>query len=187
MTYIEILLLALALAIDAFTVGSIVGLTCRKPRQLFRLSYHFGLFQAIMPLIGAAAGTLIIKYVKAWDHWVVFGILSILGIKMMYSAFKKEDTHREAVDLTRGIKLVGLSIAVSIDAFAVGVSLPAAGAPIYTSVVIIGIVASVLTLAGMIIAGKVNNLIGKKAEAIAGIVLVGLGGKILLEHLGVLM
>jgi len=185
MTFIEIILVASALAVDAFTVGSVVGMTCNRPRQLFRLSWHFGVFQALMPLLGAATGSLLIKYVKEWDHWVVLIILSALGAKMIRSAFQGEDKIRRETDLTKGLSLVSLSLAVSIDAFAVGVSLPAAEAPIALAVTIIGITAAVLTLAGMSIAGKVKHLAGRKAEAAAGLVLIGLGVKILLEHLGI--
>ncbi|MBC8277107.1 MAG: manganese efflux pump, partial [FCB group bacterium] len=122
MTYYELAILALALAIDAFSVGSAVGLTCHRPRQIFRLSWHFGLFQALMPLIGALAGSLMMVVIQGWDHWVAFFILLGLGIKMIAGAFKKEEENTRPVDLTKGWSLISLSIAVSIDALAAGIT-----------------------------------------------------------------
>jgi len=82
-TLFEIFLLAVALAVDAFSVGVAVGLKHKRPRQIFRLSFHFGLFQALMPLLGALAGTLLLRWVRQWDHWVVFGVLAALGGRMI--------------------------------------------------------------------------------------------------------
>jgi len=177
MTLVEIILLALALAVDAFTVGSAVGLTCGKPRQIFRLSLHFGVFQALMPLIGVLFGYFLAIYIHKWDHWIVFVILIALGLKMIYSALWVEDKSARVVDLTKGMSLVSLSAAVSIDALAAGISLPAANAPVALTVGIIGGTASILTAIGMILAGKMKGFIGKGGEAIAGLVLIGLGVK----------
>ena len=176
----EITVIALALAIDAFTVGTAVGLSCSKPRQIFRLSFHFGIFQALLPLIGAMFGLILEQFISAWDNILVFVILSLLGGKMIYSSFSSaDDSKRKNIDLTKGFSLVSLSTAVSIDAFAVGITLPAAQAPIFTSVAIIGIVASILTMIGMLLATRLKNIIGKYAEAVAGLVLIALGIKAL--------
>jgi len=179
MTLIEIFLLALALAADAFTVGSVVGISSGQPRQIFRLSLHFGVFQALMPLIGALFGYFLEKFIHRWDHWVVFVILTIIGMKMIYSAFSAGDKYDRAIDLTKGMSLISLSLAVSIDALGAGVSLPAAGAPVGLTVGIIGLTASILTAGGMMLAGKVKSIIGKRSEAVAGLVLMGLGVKAL--------
>ena len=176
----EITVIALALAIDAFTVGIAVGLSCGKPRQIFRLSLHFGVFQALLPLIGALFGLILEQYISVFDDILVFTILSLLGVKMIYSSFTtRQDEKTKNIDLTKGFSLISLSTAVSIDAFAVGITLPAANAPIAYSVAIIGIVAALLTLTGMLLAAKLQRFIGKHAEAAAGLVLIALGVKAL--------
>lgn len=185
MSLYEIFLLAVALAMDAFSVGAAVGIDHRHPRQVFRLSFHFGLFQALMPLAGALVGTLLLHWVGQWDHWVVFGVLGFLGVRMIWGAFCKEDEARAKVDLTRGWSLVGLSVATSIDALAAGIGLGVSGAPIVLSVAIIGIVATIATAFAMLASGTLLRGLGKKAEVAAGAVLVLLGTKTLLEHLGV--
>ena len=183
MTSFELAILALALAIDAFSVGSAVGLTCHRPRQIFRLAWHFGLFQALMPLIGALTGSLMMTVIQGWDHWLAFLILLGLGIKMIAGAFNEDEGTSKPADLTRGWSLISLSIAVSIDALAAGVTLPASGTPIVTAVIVIGVVASAATVIGMTLAGRFKRFAGKKAEAFAGLVLIGLGLKILLNDL----
>jgi putative Mn2+ efflux pump MntP len=182
--YYQIVLLALALAADAFTVGGSVGLRNRSPRQIFRLSFHFGLFQALMPLIGVLAGTLLLSLVERWDHWIAAAILGALGIRMMFNASQPEDPARSNLDLTRGKNLVGLSLAVSIDALAAGIGLPAARAPILPAVAIIGLTSALATAVAMLLAHLVAKRIGKWSEVIAGLVLIGLGVKLVIEHLG---
>jgi len=183
MTYLEITLLALALAADAFTVGSVVGLNNRSVRQVFRLSFHFGLFQALMPLIGYYVGSLFLSLMESWDHWIIFTILTMLGIKMIVGASKKNVHSKRIIDLTKGKNLIGLSLAVSIDAFAAGISLTVSQASLFLSVIIIGIVSSLATLVAMVLAKLVAGRIGNRGEIIGGLVLIGLGVKILLEHL----
>ncbi len=186
MSYFEIVLLGIALAADSFTVGATVGLKHRKARQIFRLSFHFGLFQGLMPLIGAFAGIFLLSFMEAWDHWIVFGILSFLGIRMILGAFKDEDEKHKNIDLTKGTSLVGLSTAVSIDALAAGIGLAVVNAPIGISVTIIGLVSAIATVVAMIAANFAGRWVGKKGEAIAGVVLIGLGLKTLHEHIGIL-
>jgi len=182
-TFSEILLLAVALAVDAFSVGAAVGLEHRRPRQVFRLAFHFGLFQALMPLLGAGAGTVLLRWVRAWDHWVVFGVLGILGARMIYEAVRDKDVEHAKTDVTRGWSLVGLSVATSIDAFAAGIGLAVSGAPIALSVTVIGLVAAAATAFAMLASGRLLRGLGNKAEIAAGIVLILLGAKTLVEHL----
>jgi len=185
MSYIETVLLALALAVDAFSVGVSVGLKHCAPRQIFRLSFHFGLFQALLAGIGAGAGLLLLEYFAMWDHWIVLIILSILGIRMIYGGLKGDsDEAAESRDMTKGWMMVGLSTAVSIDALAAGVSLPAGMMPVGWAITLIGIISGVGTLMAMLLAGKVGNIIGKRAEIVAGVVLIGIGVKTLFEHFG---
>ncbi|MCF7810614.1 manganese efflux pump MntP family protein [bacterium] len=182
MIYLEITLLALALAADSFTVGSVVGLTNNSPRQIFRLSFHFGLFQALMPLIGYYFGSFFLQLIKDWDHWIIFAILSLLGIKMIVGALGKDNQINKILDFTKGKSLIGLSLAVSVDALAAGVSLAFSNASIFLSILIIGVVSSLATLIAMLLANIVADKIGNRGEIIAGIVLIGLGIKILIEH-----
>ncbi len=181
MTFVELLLVALALAADAFTVGLAVGLSHRRPRQLFRLSFHFGLFQALLPLFGAFLGSVLERWFAPWSHWFAFGLLVIIGVRMVFGALGKEGASKN-IDLTRGFRLVGLSLSVSIDALAVGFTLGLRQVSILLAVTTIGVVAAVLTLVGMLLAGRIPAASGKRAEIVAGLVLVGLGIKTVVEH-----
>jgi putative Mn2+ efflux pump MntP len=178
----EILLLALALSADAFSVGAAVGLEHRAPRQIFRLAFHFGLFQALMPLLGALAGVAVLDRIAAFDHWVAFGLLSAVGGRMIAGSFGAP-RDRKPRDPTRGLTLIGLSLAVSIDALAAGFTLAVERAPLLLSVVVVGLVASAATTIGMLLAGRVRTLVGRRCELFAGLVLIGLGARILVEHL----
>jgi putative Mn2+ efflux pump MntP len=183
MSLVEIILLALALAVDAFSVGAAVGLTHRRPRQIFRLSWHFGVFQALMPVIGALAGTFLERLVEPWDHWLAFGLLAFIGGRMIFGALRGAERRVER-DLTRGLSLIALSLAVSIDALAAGFTLALEDVPIALPVVVIGLTAAALTAVGMLIAGRISDRFGKRCEVGAGVVLIGLGIKILVDALG---
>jgi manganese efflux pump family protein len=183
MTLVEILLLALALSADAFSVGAALGLRYRAPRQVFRLAFHFGLFQALLPLVGALLGTVLVRWVEAADHWIACGLLTFLGLRMIHSALRTEDEAQSAVDLTRGWSLVGFSLAVSIDALAAGISLPAARAPIVLAVTIIGVVTGLATFLAIRLAASIARRLGSRIEIGAGLVLIALGLKILNDHI----
>ena len=184
MTYWEIQLLALALAADAFSVGAAVGLRHRGARQLFRLSYHFGLFQSLFAGMGLLAGGAFVSIIKDWDHWVAFGLLTALGIKMILGAFRKDEKKQgEQRDPTRGMSLIGFSTAVSIDAMAVGIGLAALHAPHALALALIGLTSAVATLIAMLLSGGIAARVGGRIEPVAGLVLIGIGVKILIEHL----
>jgi len=182
MSFVEIILLALALAVDAFTVGAAVGLTHRQKEQIFRLSWHFGVFQALMPLLGALAGRTLEQHVAPFSHWIAFGLLAFIGGRMILGALRGEERRFDR-DLTRGLSLVGLSIAVSIDALAAGFTLGLSRESIALPVIVIGVVAAALTAVGMVLGGRVGPRLGKGCEIVAGVVLIGLGAKIVLETL----
>lgn len=186
MSYLEILLLSLALAADAFSVGAAVGLRYRRPREVFRVAFHFGLFQALLPLVGVLLGGALLSWVEGADHWIAFGLLAFLGGRMIRSGLRNGPAELADADLTRGWSLVALSLAVSVDALAAGITLPAAGAPIGPAVVIIGVVAGLATLAAMKMAGPIARRVGTRVEVVAGLVLIGLGLRILHEHTGLL-
>jgi putative Mn2+ efflux pump MntP len=186
MDFPQILLLALALAADAFSVGAALALRHRNARQVFRTAFHFGLFQALLPLLGALLGGALLVYVESFDHWVAFGLLALVGGRMVWSGLRGGTDRHASVDLTRGWSLVGLSLAVSIDALAVGITLPAAGAPVGLAVTTFGVVAGLATLVAMCLVTPLALRLGGRVEVAAGLVLVALGLKILQDHTGLL-
>jgi len=175
---------SLALAVDAFAVALAAGAVLDPfvERRWFRLGFHFGLFQALMPVLGWLAGRGLQQWISAYDHWIAFGLLSLVGGKMIYEALKGEENNTIS-DPSRGWTLVMLSIATSIDALAVGFSLALLGVDIWFPALIIGITAAVLTVAGMCLGQKVGALWGRRVEIAGGIVLFIIGIKILAEHL----
>jgi len=178
-----ILLIAVGLGMDAFAVALCTGATRRDIwfRPGFRLSFHFGLFQFMMPIIGWAAGTTIVRFIEAYDHWIAFGLLAYVGGKMIKESF--EDKHQDfGADPTRKWTLVMLAIATSIDALAVGLSLALLKVPILYPSIIIGLVAAGMTAAGLAL-GRPLGRFGKRMELIGGLVLIGIGLRIVIEHL----
>jgi putative Mn2+ efflux pump MntP len=177
--------IALGLAMDAFAVaiGAGLQLVHVTPRQTFRLAWHFGLFQAFMPVIGWLAGRTLVEYIAPVDHWIAFGLLAFIGGKMIYEAFQEKDGEADACDPTRGWRLVMLSIATSIDALAVGLSLALLGVSIWYPALVIGIVAGVLTTIGLDLGKRFGALLGRRMEVVGGLILLGIGIKILVEHL----
>ncbi|MBN1880740.1 MAG: manganese efflux pump [Deltaproteobacteria bacterium] len=185
MDLISIFFVAVALAMDAFAVSLATSLALNPVTggQVFRFSFHFGLFQAMMPVIGWMAGTAVYEYISAVDHWIAFGLLAFVGGKMIYEALSPEKSERTASDPTRGWDLIVLSVATSIDALAVGLSISMLGGTILLPAVIIGLVAAALTVVGMMLGGKIGGMWGKKVEVIGGLVLITIGIRIVVEHL----
>ncbi|MBI5544396.1 MAG: manganese efflux pump [Deltaproteobacteria bacterium] len=172
---------------DAFAVALATGLTLSPlaRRQVFRLSFHFGFFQAAMPVLGWGAGVAVHGYIESVDHWVAFGLLGFVGGKMLWEALHHEEgaDERTAKDPTRGWALVLLSIATSIDALAVGLSLAMVGTPIAVPALVIGLVAAFLTAVGMLIGRRIGAAWGRRVEVLGGLVLIAIGVRILFEHL----
>lgn len=188
MTLLNIIMIAIALALDAFAVSIAVGMKLKtvKLRQVFRLSWHFGLFQALMPILGWGAGRSLFPYIERYDHWVAFCLLFLVGANMIREAFSLEDEtdKDEFSDPTKGLSLVILSIATSIDALAVGFSISMVNAPIIFPAIIIGIVAGAFTIGGMHIGRSIGAMpkISTWAEIAGGIVLWLIGFNILIDH-----
>lgn len=184
MTPLTLIFIALALAMDAFAVALAAGVSLApvSKRQLFRLGFHFGLFQGLMPIIGWLAGLSVQSMITAYDHWLAFGLLSFVGGKMIFESFH-DDEEKEKTDPTRGLTMVMLSIATSIDALAVGLSLAVIGVDIWTPALVIGLTASILTVTGMLMGGKIGMIWGKRVEVMGGLLLIGIGLKILADHL----
>ena len=176
--------IAVALAMDAFAVSVVSGSLYKKIalRHTIRIAAFFGFFQAIMPLMGSAAAVSAKKYIENFDHWIAFGILSAIGVKMIYEAFKfpKKDN---AFDISSVPVLLMLSIATSIDALAVGVTLGLITTSVLPAAALIGIVTFILSCTGVYIGKKFAHFSESKIEAFAGIVLIIIGLKIVMEHI----
>jgi len=185
MGWLSLIALAVALAMDAFAVAIVTGLTLSvlTKRHIFRLSFHFGLFQALMPFIGWIAGKAVYKYIAVFDHWIAFGLLGLVGGKMIWEAIHEKDGVPMRHDPTSGWSLVLLSIATSIDALAVGLSLALIGMTIAIPALVIGLVAAAFTITGMTLGRKIGSLWGKRVEVLGGFVLIAIGTKIVLEHI----
>lgn len=168
---------------DALAVAIAAGLVIPRLtyRHIFRLSFHFGLFQFLMPVTGWLAGRTIEGYIRPYDHWLVFGILAAVGLKMLWeSRIHRDSENRD--DPTRGWLLVGLSIATSLDALAVGLSLAFLKVSIWTPSLVIGIVAAALTLLGICFGNRIGRRFGKLAEAFGGVVLIAIAVHVLAAH-----
>jgi putative Mn2+ efflux pump MntP len=186
MGWIGLLALSCALAMDAFAVALVTGLVLNPVtrRQVFRLAFHFGLFQFLMPLLGWLGGTAVRRYVSGIDHWIAFGLLAFVGGKMLWEGISDRDGETSASnDPTSGWSLVVLSVATSIDALAVGLSLAMLGSAIVVPAIVIGIVAASFTTLGMFIGRRLSSAWGKRVEVLGGLILIGIGVKILAEHL----
>ena len=171
---------------DAFAVAIASGISLKRvsARQTFRLAWHFGVFQALMPIIGWAVGSTVYQFIEKIDHWIAFLLLAIIGLRMIIGAIKSDGEKSRRNDPTRGGTMVMLAIATSIDALAVGLSLSMLQVSIWQPALIIGIVALIFTAIGIHIGQIVgtNFRLDKYAEIIGGIVLIGIGVRILVEH-----
>ena len=184
MDLITIILVAIGLSVDAFSVAIGIGAanTKRSWAPVMRLAAAFGLFQFAMPIAGWLAGQTVVDIVSDYDHWIAFALLAYVGGKMIWDGCKNE-SEEEKADSTRGLSLILLSIATSIDALAVGFSFSILKVPILFPATIIGIVCFLITTVGMIFGKVLAKIFGKKVEIFGGIVLIGIGIKILIDHL----
>jgi putative Mn2+ efflux pump MntP len=186
MPLLSIFAIALALAMDAFAVAIATGISLKRTsiRQRFRLSWHFGFFQAAMPVLGWSFGLTIHAFIESYDHWVAFVLLSFVGLNMIRESFGHDEAETERKDPTKGVSLVMLSIATSIDALAVGLSLAMLKVSIWTPALVIGVVAGIVTLSGMMMGEKLGSArrLSTYAERTGGLVLLAIGLKILHEH-----
>jgi putative Mn2+ efflux pump MntP len=169
---------------DAFAVSIAAGflLSPVGPRQMFRLAFHFGLFQFLMPVIGWLAGQTVAGSFSVYDHWIAFGLLWYVGGKMFWESFHREESEPRG-DPTRGLTLVTLSVATSLDALAVGLSMALLRCSIWGPSVVIGIVAAAFTTVGITFGGRLGPRLGRWAELAGGIILMTIGAKIVGEHL----
>jgi putative Mn2+ efflux pump MntP len=183
MSFVEILLLAISMAVDAFAVSLAAGTLPGRHgrREAFRLAFHFGLFQFLMPVVGWLAGTSIEPLIRNVDHWLAFGLLAFVGARMISVAWRSERSL--PADPSRGWILVVLSIAVSLDALAVGLSLGLVGISVGYPALLIGLTTGLLSLLGLRLGMATGSNLGRPAQLIGGLVLIGIGVRIVLEHL----
>lgn len=189
MGFVELLFLAIGVSMDAFAVSICKGLSMKKAtlKAGATCGIWFGGFQAIMPLVGFFLGTLFSGAIEAFDHWVAFGLLGIIGFNMLKEAFSKEcDCEREDADLSVKTMFI-MAVATSIDAMAVGISLAMAGnVNIWIAILLIGVTTFAMSALGVKIGNVFGSRFEKKAQAAGGVILILLGLKIFLEHMGVL-
>lgn len=180
-----LVLIALGLAMDALAVAIAVSIMLRtiSGRQVFRLAFHFGLFQFLMPIVGWLAGRSIERFIAGWDHWIAFGLLVFVGLKAIREALTRRENDAPPADPTRGLRLVVLSIATSIDALAVGLSFAVLRVHIWYASLLIGFVAGAVTTIGMLIGSRLGRRFGQRVEIVGGLVLIAIGIKILVQHL----
>lgn len=184
MNNLSLILIAVGLGMDAFAVAIGAGVTIRGMtyRHVVRLSLHFGLFQFFMPIIGWAAGRTVEPYIAGFDHWLAFALLALIGGKMIRDFFSGDGATYNG-DPTKGLMLLLLSVATSIDALAVGLSLAFLKVGIVYPSIVIGIVAFLMTAVGMRFGVLLGRVAGRWAELTGGLILIGIGLKIVVEHM----
>ena len=185
MGIVEIILLGVALSMDALAVSVTSGITIKdlKPRHVLYIAFFFGGFQALMPVLGWLAGSVAVDYIRDFDHWIAFGLLAFVGGKMIYEAVtrKEEDEGRDPLKFST---LLLLAIATSIDALAVGITfsmLDAINLPL--AVGLIGATTFIISAAGVCLGHYCGKIFGCKMEILGGLILIGIGVKIIWEHL----
>ena len=184
MNLFEFVFVAVGLAMDSFAVSITSGATTKNPRinGALKMAMLFGLFQAGMPIIGWLAGLGAIEFISGVDHWIAFGLLGFIGCRMIYESFKIEP-KKEEVNYLSVYVLLMLSVATSIDALAVGLSFAFLRIFIAIPIIVIGIVTFVLSFLGVFAGNRFGNFFGKRIETVGGLILIGIGIKILFEHL----
>ena len=187
MKFWELMVIAIGLSMDAFAVSMCKGLSMRRLNYVHAviIALFFGAFQALMPLTGWALGIQFSSYIESFDHWVAFVLLVFIGIKMIKEAFSRdeEEKHCSSLDIK---ELIILSVATSIDALAAGISFACLSVSILPSCATIGLTTFVICTAGVLLGNRFGAKYKDKAEFFGGVILVAIGIKILLEHLGVL-
>lgn len=181
---IQAVMLGFALAMDAFSVSVSDGILLGKIKlkNAAKIALFFGFFQFLMPVLGYLAGTTFSGIIEAYDHWVAFALLGIIGAKMLFEAFGDKDEDEPKTNPLCLKTLLILAIATSIDALAVGVTFATINTPVLISSAIIGVVTFFISLSGVYLGGKCGDIFGNKAEIAGGVILILIGAKILIEH-----
>ncbi|MGQ9610333.1 MAG: manganese efflux pump MntP [bacterium] len=176
----EVLILAFVLGIDAASVALAIGAGGCNSIQCIRLSFSFGSFQFFMPALGWLLGRNVVSLVKNYDHWIAFGLLFVIGSKMIYEAFKSKAEGIEKCDRTTGWSLIALSIATSIDALGAGIGMGILNTSLIYPSIIIGITAAAMTFSGVKLGNIMSVALGSKMEVIGGVILILLSIKMLI-------
>ncbi len=184
MDIVAFIVIALVLSIDSFTVSLASGIVIKRLtlNSVLKIAVLFGFFQALMPLIGWLSGIGIKSLISDLDHWIAFVLLCLVGCKMIYDSVKEEDEITEKNPLKTGL-LVTLAIATSIDALAIGMSFAFLDVSIFVLIVIIGIITFSMVSIGVYLGNRFGKVLDRRVMIVGGIVLIGLGVKILVEHL----
>jgi manganese efflux pump family protein len=185
MDFAVIILIAIGLAMDASAVSLGVGTTplSRSWRVLFRLAFHFGLFQGLMTFLGWLAGSTIASLIANVDHWIAMGLLSFVGVRMIVEGMKKAEDESRKGDPSRGGSLIMLCIATSLDAMAVGLSLAMLDVSILGASLVIGVVTLLLSALAFGLGRFLGTTFGKRMEVVGGCILIFIGARILVTHL----
>jgi manganese efflux pump family protein len=184
MGFFNVFLIAIGLSFDSFAVSVSSGLAKKKIDfyDAMKIAFSLSFFQALMPLLGYWIGVKITPMIRDADHWIAFGLLFILGLKMIRESMRKKD-GTETFNPLNVMILVGMSLATSIDAFVVGISFGFLEVNIVIALAIIGVITFIISMLGILFGKKTGGKSGKKMEIIGGLILIGIGIKILLEHL----
>jgi putative Mn2+ efflux pump MntP len=188
MNFAALILLALAMSTDAFAAAVGKGAAMQKPRffQALRIGLLFGVIEGITPLIGWLIGSVAAKWVSQWDHWIAFVLLLLLGARMIHAGLSQEKVEEDATPQSQSVAMLALTaVATSIDALAVGVGLAFIEVNVWQAALMIGIATTVMVTIGVMVGRVLGSMIGKRAETIGGIVLIGVGSAILYEGLTV--
>jgi len=175
--WIALFAIAFSLSLDAFAIATVAGVTLGEPsrRQRFRLSFHFGLFQAMMLTAGWCSGSAVVHLLHGLGPWVAFALLALVGGNIVRNSLRGEEGERRKFDPTRGWDLVFLSVASSLDALAVGISLAMVNSLIIRSALVVGIISYGMTLLGMVIGKKIGAVWGRRCKLFGGFFLIAIG------------
>jgi putative Mn2+ efflux pump MntP len=181
---VQIVLIAFALAMDAFAVAVAEGIVIRRLQigHALKLAAWFGGFQALMPFLGWLGGGAVRSYISHWDHWVAFGLLTFVGCKMIYESLVIDEAERRTGP-AGGWTIFMLAVATSLDALAVGFTFALQASPIVAPVLIIGGITFVLIYLGVWVGTRFGHFFEKRIEVVGGLILIGIGLKIVIEHL----
>lgn len=174
----EIVLIAIGLGSDAFSVALAAGAQGFTPRRIFRLAWHFGLFQFLMPIIGWLIGETAAGYIGGYGRWLLLALLAGIGIRMIIDG--RKETPEAIPDLSRGLKMVGLAISTSLDALGVGFGFGLLEISIWKPAAIIGVICMIMTTAGLYLGVRLYRYLGQRAMIIGGVILIAIGLKMVL-------
>ena len=185
MEFLTVLLIALGLSADCFAVALGASMSRRNLSlvQAARVSVSFGIFQFVMPVLGWLAGKTVVNLVEAYDHWIALALLGFVGVKMIWESFRSGGERDASADISRGWLLLTLSLATSIDALAVGLTFAFININILLASLTIGAVALLVSMFAFQLGKQAHGLIGKRAGVVGGLILIGIGIKIVLEHI----